>query len=165
MGLQNVLHIEPGSIIWTIVTFLVIVWLIGKFGWKPILTGLKSREDTIRKDLETAKAEREKASHLLAEYQATITGAKKEAAEIIQKAQESSAAMIEEARSKSREEAQRERDRAQAEIARATDASKTELRKYVTDLTARAASKLLGRTINPGEHEKIILDAIREDKS
>lgn len=165
MGLQNILHIEPGSVIWTIVTFLVIVWLIGKYGWKPILAGLKSREDTIRKDLETARAERDKAGQLLAEYQKTITGAKREAADIIQKAQESSAAMIDEARAKSREEAQRERDRAQAEIVRATEASKTELRKYVTDLTARATSKILGRSIDAREHEKIILDAIREDKA
>jgi len=111
VGLQDILKIEPGSVLWTIITFLLIVWLIGKYGWKPILAGLKSREDTIRKDLETAKAEREKATQLLADYQSSITGAKREAAEIIQKAQESSAGMIEEARATSREEAQRERDR------------------------------------------------------
>ena len=163
MGLESILKIEPGSVIWTIVTFLLIVWLIGKYGWKPILSGLKSREDSIRKDLETAKSEREKASSLLAEYQETITGAKREAADILQKAQESSAQMVEEARLKSREEAQRERDRAQAEIERATEASKLELRKYVTDLTARATSKVLGRTIDPREHEKLILNALEEE--
>jgi len=163
VGLQDILKIEPGSVLWTIITFLLIVWLIGKYGWKPILSGLKSREDTIRKDLETAKAEREKAARLLADYQSSITGAKREAAEIIQKAQESSVAMIDEARAKSREEAQRERDRAQAEINRATEASKTELRKYVTDLTARATSKILGRSIDAREHEKLIMDAIREE--
>jgi F-type H+-transporting ATPase subunit b len=164
VGLQNILHIEPGSVIWTIATFLVIVWLIGKFGWKPILTGLKSREDGIRKDLETAKSEREKAAALLADYQSTITGAKKEAAEILQKAQESASAMVDEARVKSREESQRERERAQAEIERTTEASKTELRKYVTELTARATTKLLGRTIDAKEHERLILDALKEDK-
>lgn len=163
MGLQNILHIEPGSVIWTIITFLVIVWLIGKYGWKPILSGLKSREEGIRKDLETAKAEREKAAELLAEYQSTIIGAKKEASEILNRAQESASGMIEEARAKSREEAQRERERAQAEIQRTTDASKLELRKYVSDLTARATSKLLGRTIDPKEHERLILDALKED--
>ena len=163
MGLQNILNIEPGSVIWTIVTFLVIVWLIGKFGWKPILNGLKSREETIRKDLETAKAEREKASQLLTEYQSTITGAKKEASEIIQKAQESANTVIEEGRLKSREEAQRERERAQAEIGRATEASKMELRKYVTELTTRATAKILGRAIDLHEHEKLILDALKEE--
>ncbi len=163
MGLQNILHIEPGSVIWTIITFLLIVWLVGKYGWKPILSGLKSREEGIRKDLETAKSEREKAATLLAEYQSTIIGAKKEASEILTRAQESASVMVEEARAKSREEAQRERERAQAEIQRTTDASKLELRKYVSDLTARATSKLLGRTIDPKEHERLILDALKED--
>jgi F-type H+-transporting ATPase subunit b len=163
VGLQNILQIEPGSVIWTIVTFLLIVWLIGKFGWKPLLSGLKSREESIRKDLDTAKAEREKAGTLLAEYQSTITGAKKEAAEIIQKAQESATSMVEEARLKSREEAQRERDRAQAEIARTTEASKLELRSYVSQLTARATTKLLGRALDPKEHERLIVEALKED--
>ena len=71
--------------------------------------------------------------------------------------------MIDEAPTKIREEAQRERERAQAEIQRTTDASKLELRKYVTDLTARATTKLLGRTIDPKEHERLILDALKED--
>ncbi len=164
MGLQNILHIEPGSVLWTIITFLLIVWLIAKFGWKPILAGLKSREDGIRKDLDTAKAEREKASALLAEYQSTITGAKKEAAEIIQRAQESASQVVDEARQKSREEAQRERDRAQAEIDRATESAKLELREFVTELTARATTKLIGKTIDPKDHERLILDALKEDR-
>ena len=164
MGLENILHIEPGSVIWTIITFLAIVWLIGKYGWKPILAGLKSREDTIRKDLETAKAEREKAAQLLTEYQGTISRAKREGAEIVQKAQESATQIIEEARLKSREESQRERERAQAEIDRATESSKSELRKYVSDLTAQATAKILGRAIDPREHERLILDALKEEK-
>jgi F-type H+-transporting ATPase subunit b len=161
--MNNILGIEPGSVIWTIVSFLVVVWLIGKFGWKPILAGLKSREDSIRKDLETAKAEREKAGQLLTEYQTTITGAKKEAAVIIQKAQESATEIVEEARSKSREESLRERDRAQAEIDRAVESSKMELRKYVSDLAAKATTRILGRAIDPKEHEQLIMRALEED--
>ena len=86
--MDQILNIEPGSVLWTIITFLAIVWLVGKFGWKPILSGLKSREESIRNDLETAKSEREKAMALLKEYEASIAGAKKDAAEIIQKAQD-----------------------------------------------------------------------------
>ena len=162
--MDTLLNIEPGSIIWTIVSFLIVVWLIGKFGWKPILSGLKSREDSIRKDLETAKAEREKASQLLAEYQGTLSGAKREASEILQKAQEAAGQIVDEARQKSREESQRERDRAQSEIDRATESSKTELRRYVAELTARATAKVLGRAIQQNEHEKLILDALKEEQ-
>jgi F-type H+-transporting ATPase subunit b len=162
MGLQNVLSIQPGSVLWTIITFLVVVWIIGKFGWKPILSGLKAREDAIRTDLETAKAEREKAAAMLAEYQSALTGIKKEAAEIVQKAQESATQIVDEAREQSREQSRKEIERARAEIERETDAAKIELRKQVADLTAQATSRLLGSVLDPKQHEKLIMDALKE---
>jgi F-type H+-transporting ATPase subunit b len=162
MGLQQVLNIEPGSILWTIITFLIIVWVIGKFGWKPILSGLKEREDTIRTDLETAKAERDKATAVLAEYQSALTGIKKEAAEIIQKAQESASQIMDEAREQSREQSRKEIERARAEIERETDAAKAELRKQVAGLTAQVTGKLVGSVLDAKQHEKLILDALKE---
>ncbi|HEY3295912.1 MAG TPA: F0F1 ATP synthase subunit B [bacterium] len=164
MGLQNVLNIEPGSILWTIITFLIIVWVIAKFGWKPILSGLKAREDSIRSDLDTAKAEREKASAVLAEYQTALTGIKKEAAEIVQRAQESAAQIVEEAREQSREQSRKEIERAKAEIERETEAAKTALRAQVADLTAQAAAKLIGSVVDLKQHEKLIMDALREER-
>jgi F-type H+-transporting ATPase subunit b len=164
MGLQNVLSIEPGSVLWTIITFLVVAFLIGRFGWKPILSGLKAREQSIRRDLETAKAEREKSTALLAEYQSTIAGAKKDAAEIVQKAQESAALIVEEARVAGKEESQKLIERARSEIERESDSARTELRKYVADLTARATSRLIGKTVSLQEHEKLIMDALKEER-
>jgi len=162
MGLQNVLRIEPGSVVWTILTFLVVAWIIAKFGWKPILSGLKAREDTIRTDLETAKSEREKATAVLAEYQTALTGVKKEAAEIIQKAQESATKIVDEAREQSREQSRKEVERARAEIERETEAAKIELRKQVANLTADVTSKLVGSVLDPKQHEKLIMDALKE---
>jgi len=164
MGLQHVLSLEPGSILWTIITFLIIVWVIAKFGWKPILSGLKAREDTIRTDLDTAKAEREKATAALAEYQTALTGIKKEAAEIVQKAQESASQIVEEAREQSREQSRKEIERAKAEIERETEAAKTALRTQVADLTAQATAKVLGQVVDLKQHEKLIMDALREEK-
>jgi F-type H+-transporting ATPase subunit b len=164
MGLQQVLSLEPGSVLWTIITFLIIVWLVGKFGWKPILSGLKAREDSIRQDLETAKAEREKSETLLNQYQAAMAGAKKESAEIIQRAQEAASGIVDEARAKSREDSQREIERAKAEIERLSESAKAELRTHVAELTAQATSRLIGQVVDPKQHEKLILDAIREDR-
>lgn len=164
MGLQEVLSIEPGSVLWTIITFLVVAWIIGKFGWKPILSGLRAREESIRRDLDTARTERERSSALLAEYQAAMTGARKESAEILQRAQDSAGQIVDEARVKSREDTQREIERARAEIERLSDAAKSELRKHVAALTAQATSKLIGKVITPQDHEKLILDALREDR-
>ncbi|MFZ5434601.1 MAG: F0F1 ATP synthase subunit B [Calditrichota bacterium] len=164
MGFQNVLSIEPGSVLWTIATFLVAAWIIGKYGWKPLLSGLKAREESIRKDLETAKAERERSTALLTEYQTAIANAKKESAEIIQKAQDSANQIIESARSESKELSLKMIERAKAEIERDTDSARADLKNYVADLTARATSKLIGKTLDPREHEKLILDALKEDR-
>jgi F-type H+-transporting ATPase subunit b len=164
MGLQHVLSLEPGSVLWTIITFLVVAFLIGKFGWKPILSGLKAREDTIRRDLDTAKAEREKAAAVLAEYQQTVAGAKKEAADIVQRAQESATQIVEASREESREQATKIIERAKAEIERDTEQARAELRTYVAGLAANAASRLIGKTVDPREHEQLILDALKDDQ-
>ncbi len=162
-GLSSVVSVQPGSVLWTIITFLAIAWLINKFGWKPILSGLKTREETIRKDLETARAEREKANAMLADYQNTLAGAKKEASEIIHKAQETANQMLEQERTKAKELADRMVERATQEIERERDQARADLRGYVSELTTRAASRILGRVIDAKEHERIILDALKEE--
>lgn len=162
-GLADVVSPKPGSVLWTIITFLIIVWLLSKYGWKPIISSLKAREETIRKDLETARAEREKASAMLVDYQSTMAGAKKEAADILHKAQETANQIIELEKVKAKEMADRMVERATSEIERERDAARSDLRQYVADLTARATSKLIGKTVDPKDHEKLILDALKED--
>jgi F-type H+-transporting ATPase subunit b len=162
-GLADVVSPKPGSVLWTIITFLIIVWLVSRYGWKPILSGLKAREDSIRKDLDTARAEREKASAMLADYQASISGAKKEAADLIQRAQEAAGQITEQEKAKAKELADRMIERATAEIERERDAARSDLRQYVADLTARATTKLIGKTVDPKDHERLILDALKDD--
>jgi len=163
MGLQNILNIEPGSIIWTIVSFLIVVWLVGKFGWKPLLKGLKSREESIRHDLDTAKSEREKAAGLLKDYEQAIAGARKESAEIIQQAQDESAKLRDKAEAETKEMTLKMIEKARKDIERESEAAKADLNRHVAELTARATSRLLGRTIDAKDHARLIEDALREN--
>jgi F-type H+-transporting ATPase subunit b len=163
MGLQNILNIEPGSILWTIISFLIVVWLVGKFGWKPLLKGLKSREDSIRHDLDSAKSEREKAAGLLADYEQAIAGARKEAADIIHSAQEESNRLRDQSASETKDITLKMIEKARVEISRESDAAKADLSKHVAELTARATSRLLGRTIDAKDHARLIDEALKED--
>ena len=163
MGLQNILNIEPGSILWTIVSFLIVVWIVGKFGWKPLISGLKSREESIRHDLDTAKAEREKAAGLLADYEQAIAGARKEATEIIQKAQDESNRLRDQSERETKETTLKMIEKARVDIERESEAAKADLSKHVAQLTARATSRLLGRTIDEKDHARLIEEALRED--
>lgn len=164
MGLQNILNIEPGSILWTIITFLIVVWIVGKFGWKPIIKGLKDRESSIRNDLDTAKAEREKAGAMLADYKQAMANAKKEASDIILQAQDHAAKLHAQAEMDAKETAHKLLVKAREDIERESDLAKADISKYVAELTARATSRLLGRVIDDKEHEKLILDAMKEDR-
>ncbi len=164
MGLQNILNLEPGSVIWTIITFLIVVWLVGKFGWKPLIKGLTDRESSIRNDLETAKAEREKAGAMLADYKQAMANAKKEAAEVIHAAQEHAEKHRAEAEALAKEQGHKLLEKARLDIERESEAAKADLTRHVAELTARATSRLLGRVIDDKEHEKLIMDALKEDR-
>ena len=163
MGLQDILNIEPGSILWTIVSFLIVVWLVGKFGWKPLISGLKSREESIRHDLDTAKAEREKAAGLLADYEQSIAGARKEASDIIQKSSEEANRQREQSERETKETTLNMIDKARVDIERQSEAAKADLSQHVAQLTARATSRLLGRTIDAKDHARLIDEALRDD--
>lgn len=162
MGLQNIIRLDPGSIVWTIITFLVLLWILSKFAWKPILKGLANREASIKGDLETARREREEAGQLLQEYEKTIAGAKKEGAKIIQDAQEASARIKDEGVAETKAVTRHMLQRAKEEIGREEEKARKQLREHVADLTALAASKLLGRVITPEDHERLIRESLRE---
>ncbi|MBM3324490.1 MAG: F0F1 ATP synthase subunit B [Calditrichaeota bacterium] len=162
MGLQNIIRLDPGSIVWTILTFLVLLWILSKFAWKPILKGLSDREAAIKGDLDTARREREESGRLLKEYQEQLAGAKKEAARIIQDAQEASAHVKEEGAAQTKAMTQQMLERAKAEIAREEESARKRLREHVADLTAQATSKLLGRVITREDHERLIRESLEE---
>jgi len=164
MGLQNILNIEPGSILWTIITFLIVVWIVGKFGWKPIIKGLKDREESIKNDLDTAKSEREKAGAMLADYKQAMANAKKEAADIIQKAQDQASKHLADAEVAAKEQSHKLVEKARLDIERESDMAKADLSRHVAELTAKATSRLLGRVIDDKEHEKLIAEALKEDR-
>jgi len=162
MGLQNIIRLEPGSILWTIILFLVLLWVLSKFAWKPILKGLADREATIKGDLETARREREESGQLLRKYEATVAGVKKEAARIIQEAQETAAQVRADEVAQSKAEARQMLERAKTEITREEESARKRLREEVADLTAQATSKLLGRVITREDHERLIRDSLEE---
>ena len=78
------LNIEPGLLIWTIITFIVLLVVLRKVAWKPLLTALEQREDTIRNSLEEAQQARREAEQILAENQRILAEATRESVRIIE---------------------------------------------------------------------------------
>src|SRR5262245_24179509 len=75
---------DLGNVIWSLVTFLAVLFVLGKFAWKPILGALQKREDFIRDSLERAKHDREESERKLKEYTDKIIAARAEATAIVE---------------------------------------------------------------------------------
>ncbi|HQE61901.1 MAG TPA: F0F1 ATP synthase subunit B [Candidatus Latescibacteria bacterium] len=108
--------VNPGLIIWTIITFLVLVFLLSKFGWKPIVGALENREQAIRQAIAEAHQARDEAQKILEAQNKLIASAEAEAREIVQAARETSEQIRREADVTARTESQRLLDQARREI-------------------------------------------------
>jgi F-type H+-transporting ATPase subunit b len=147
---------DPGLFIWTIITFLVLLWLLAKFAWKPLLALLEKREESIRNSLKDAEKAREelealnqKTEKLLAEARIEAQGivsAGRSAAEklqddLVKKAKEKSEALLVE----SKRQIQSEKDEALSEI-------KTE----VVTLSVEIASKLIEKNLSDKGNRELV---------
>jgi F-type H+-transporting ATPase subunit b len=153
---------DLGVSIWTLVIFLVVVILLGKFLWGPILNGLQSREAFIAKSLTDAEQASKTAQAQLAEYTAKLDAARAEASNIVEEgrrdAEEVKRAIGEEAR----KEADAMIERAKREIGIARDAALRELYDVGGGLATQVAGKIVSRELNPADHEQLIQESIAE---
>ena len=153
---------DIGNIIWTLITFIAVIVVLGKFAWGPILRGLQSREQFIQQSLADADAANRKATEQLAEYTKKLEQARSEAQSIVEEARKHA----EQVKHSIHEEARKEADsligRAKREIDLARDAAVKELYATSATLATDAASKIIGKELNPSDHERLIEESIAE---
>ena len=150
------LSVNPGLIIWTFIIFVLLLVILGKVAWKPLLASLKTREQAIADSLSRAEQARADAERLIAENKAERAKAEEE----VQKALREGRAYAEQMRRDLVEKAKGEADRmlaqARAEIERDTQHALVKLREEVSDLAIQATSKLLDENMNEERHRKMI---------
>lgn len=150
-----------GNALWTLVIFGLVVLVLGKFAWKPILGGLQQREDFIRTSLSQAKADRVAAEARLKEYSDKLVTARSEASAIVEEARRDSEALKRRFQEETQEEANRTIERARREIKIAQETAVKELYVLTARLTTDVAGKILEREINPADHDRLIRDSIQ----
>ena len=146
--------------IWTLVIFLALVWVLGKFAWGPMLAGLQSREAFIRDSLEQAKLQRDEAKALLQEYEQKLASARTETEAILDEARRDADALRRREEERASEEADKLVERARREIEIAKETAVKDFYSRATRLTTDAASRVLGRELNPADHERLIAESI-----
>ena len=153
---------DPGLFIWTIVTFLVLLALLAKFAWRPLLAALDSRQESIRKSLDDAQQARQELERLNKESAEIIRTARVEAESIISQGRADGERLREEVRQKARAEADHIVKNAERQIQLETGRALQQIRREAVDLSVMIASKIIQRNISKEDNERLIEDALKQ---
>ncbi len=154
--MENLLNVSPGLMIWTILNFLIFLFLLVKFGTKPIANGLRSREEYIEQNIRNAELANKEAQKILEESTNKLNQAQKEMQNIIQKGKQQADELIARATEEAEKIRRQKIEEATREINRSKEQALSELRKEVADLVIYATEKLLEETLDKDQHIKII---------
>jgi F-type H+-transporting ATPase subunit b len=154
-----------GNAVWTLLIFVIVVILLGKFAWGPVLALLQQREEFIHRSLSDAKRDRDEAETRLKEYAAKLQSAQREAVAIVEEARRDAERLREELRERARTEADAMVKNAERQVQLETSRAVQQIRKEAVDLSVTIASKLLQRNISEEDNRKLIDDALKQIES
>ena len=153
---------DPGLFIWTIVTFLVLVALLARFAWRPLLEALERRQAAIAKSLEDAQRARQELERLQRESADMMRQARVEADAIVSRSRSDAEALREELKQKSRAEAAAIVKNAEKQIQLETARAIQQIRNETIDLSVAIASKILRRQVSKEDHEGLIEETLKQ---
>jgi len=156
------LEINPGLIIWTVITFVIVLFILRGTAWKPIVQALKDREDKIRSSLEEAEKARTEAQRLLEENRQVLLEAEAQSAKIIRDGRDMGERLKSEILEKAQTTSRQMVDQARDEIRREKDAALVQLRTEVSDLAIAAAGKILDANLDNAQQRRLVDQAIQE---
>ena len=153
---------DPGLFIWTIVTFLVLLALLAKFAWRPLLQALETRQQAIRKSLDDAQQAKQELERLNAESAQIIARSRVEADAIISQSRSDGDRLREEIRQKARAEADRIVKSAERQIQLETTRALEQIRHEAVELSVMIASKIIQRNLTREDNERLIDEALKQ---
>jgi F-type H+-transporting ATPase subunit b len=158
----SLIDVNPGLIFWTVVTFLILLFVLKKVAWKPILTALDQREASIRESIERAEQAKAEAQKILDENKSNLAKAADESRKLIEQSREYAEKMKNQILQEGKEQSKKIIEDAAAEIERRKEAAFNELKNQIADIALLAAEKLLNEKLDPQTHKKIMDKYINE---
>ena len=146
----------------TLVVFIALVAVLGKFAWGPIAGGLKAREDKIRQDIAEAEAARARAEASLREYNAQLAGAETRIREMLAKATADGETIAANIRARAQQEAEETKERAQRDIEAARDQAIGQIHQEAVVLATSIAEKILQRNLNPDDQRDLLARSLEQ---
>ena len=161
-GAPFALTVDPYWILVSLVQFLVLYWLLRRFLCGPVTRALESRAEKIREGLDLAEQAKLDRDRLKGEVERLLTQARREAGEIVDRTTQAAEAAAAEVRAQARAEADRIREKGRVDARALHDQALAQLRGEVASMVVLAASRLLGREIDPERHRSLIEQSLSE---
>lgn len=153
---------DPGLYIWTIATFLVLLALLARFAWRPLLEALDRRQEAIRKSLDDAQQAKQELERVQADAARLIAEARGEADAIISRTRADAGRVRDELKVKAQAEAASLLRNAERQIELETARAVQQIRREAVDLSIAIASRLLQRQISREDNERLIEETFQQ---
>jgi F-type H+-transporting ATPase subunit b len=157
---MNLLSPNPGLIIWTLITFVLVLLILKKYAWGPLLSALDERENSIREALEQADRARAEAETAAEKNKQALVEAQAEVQAAINKAREDAERIAREVHERAEGEAQQLLEQARRTIVRERDQALQDLRQQTAELAILAAGQLMEENLDDERNRKIVDDFI-----
>jgi F-type H+-transporting ATPase subunit b len=162
LATNPLIQVTPGLMIWTIVCFLVTLFVLKRFAFGPIQKTIDERRERIRQSLDEADNAREEARKLLEEHRKLISGAQTDAEEILSEARRVAEANERRMREELEADRQRRLEETRKQIDAETRRALEAIRAEVVDLSLLAASKVTRKSLDDADHKRLIEEAVGE---
>ena len=162
LGSNPLIQVTPGLMIWTIVCFLIALFVLKRYAFGPIQKLIDERRERIRRALDEADEARDEARTLLEEHRKLIGQARSEAEEILSEARQVARGMQERVKEETEADRQRRLEETRRQIEAETQRALGQIRSEVAELTVVAASKVTGKVLDSEDHRRLIDEAISD---
>jgi F-type H+-transporting ATPase subunit b len=162
LAANPLIEVNPGLMIWTIVCFLVVLFVLKKYAFGPIQQMIDQRRERIEQAIAEADNAREEARHLLEEHRKLIGQAKSESEEILGEARRLADAQRDRVKQETEEDRQRRLEETRRQIEQATAQALGEIRNEVGKLSLLAAEKITRKSLTGADQQRLIDEALAE---
>ncbi len=158
----GLLDVNPGLIFWTVITFVILLLILKKVAWKPILNVLDEREKMIKESLEKSERAKEEAERLINENKANLAKAEEESQKVITQAREFAEKLKTQLIENSKAEAKKLIDDAGVEIERKNKEAFDSLKNQVAEIAVNAAEKIIKENLDKDKQFRLVNKFIDE---
>ena len=153
-------QLDPGLFVWTILTFLVLLGVLAKFAWNPLLIMLKDREEHIRSSLDDAEKARAELERLNSEGEDIVNKARSEAQTILAEGKAAASKLKDETLNAAKDQAKSILTEAEKQIRIEKDKAIEEIKSEVVDLSLSVAAKLIKKNISREDNQALIDESL-----